>query len=181
MPIETRLNYDDFCLLPDDGKRREIVNGELFVAPSPETIHQRSVVRLLVRLGQFVESHKLGEVFVGLFDVVLSEFDVVEPDLLYISNARSSVLTKKNVQGAPDLMIEVISKSTAIRDRTIKLKLYGRFGVDEYWIIDPAGPSAEIYLRGEEGLTLAARLCAEDALTSPLFPGFSLSLRKLAE
>jgi Uma2 family endonuclease len=181
MPVDTRLTYDDFCLLPEDGKRREIIGGDLFVTPSPQTPHQRAVVRLLIRLGQFVESHKLGEVFGAPFDVVFSEFDVVEPDILFISNARSNVLTNKNVQGAPDLVVEVLSESTARVDRSIKLKLYGKFGVQEYWIIDSDGPSAEIYRRGEEGLTLVAKLSAADALTSPMFPGFSLPLSRLAE
>jgi Uma2 family endonuclease len=179
MPVDTRLTYDDFCLLPEDGKRREIIEGELFVTPSPLTAHQRAVVRLTIRLGQFVETHKLGEVFSAPFDVVFSEFDVVEPDLLFISNARAGVLTRKNVQGAPDLVVEVLSESTARVDRSIKLKLYGKFGVEEYWIIDPEGPSAEIYRRGKEGLDLAATLSAEDGLTSPMLPGFSVPLRKL--
>jgi Uma2 family endonuclease len=181
MPVDTRLTYDDFCLLPEDGKRREIIEGELFVTPSPQTPHQRAVVRLGVHLWQFVDSHKLGEVFVAPFDVVFSEFDVVEPDLLYISNARAGVLTRKNVQGAPDLVVEVLSETTARVDRSIKLKLYRRFDVQEYWIIDPNGPTAEIYQRGEEGLNLVAQLCATDALDSPMFPGFSVPLRKLTE
>jgi Uma2 family endonuclease len=181
MPVDTRLTYDDFCLLPEDGKRREIIEGKLFVTPSPQTPHKRAVMRLSVRLWQFVDSHKLGEVFGAPFDVVFSEFDVVEPDLLYISNARAGVLTNKNVQGAPDLVVEVVSEGTEKRDRTIKLKLYGKFGVDEYWIIDPYGPSAEIYRRGEEGLTLAAKLFATEALTSPMFPGFSVPLCELTE
>jgi len=181
MPVDTRLTYDDFCLLPEDGKRREIIEGELFVTPSPQTPHQRAATRLTIRLGEFVESHKLGEVFCAPFDVVFSEFDVVEPDLLYISNARAGVLTRKNVQGAPDLVVEVLSETTARVDRSIKLKLYGRFAVQEYWIIDPNGPSAEIYRRGEEGLDLVAKLSAADALSSPMLPGFSLPLRNLTE
>ena len=181
MPVDTRLTYDDFCVLPEDGKRREIIEGELFVTPSPQTPHQRAVIRLSARLWQFVDSHKLGEVFGAPFDVVFSEFDVVEPDLLYISNARANVLTNKNVQGAPDLVVEVLSESTARVDRSIKLKLYGKFGVQEYWIIDPQGPSAEIYRRGQEGLDLAAKLTAADALGSPLFPGFHLPLARLVE
>jgi Uma2 family endonuclease len=181
MPVDTRLTYDDFCLLPEDGKRREIIEGELFVTPSPLTPHQRAVGRLFMRLGLFVESHKLGEAFVAPFDVVFSEFDVVEPDILYISNARASVLTNENVQGAPDLVVEVLSEGTEKRDRTIKLKLYGKFGVQEYWMIDPEGPSAEVYRRGEEGLTLVAKLSAADSLTSPMLPGFSVPLRKLTD
>ena len=179
MPVDTRLTYDDFCLLPEDGKRREIIAGELLVTPSPQLPHQRAVTRLTIRLGEFVASHHLGEVFVSPFDVVFSEFDVVEPDLLYISNARAGVLTGKNVQGAPDLVVEVLSETTVRADRSIKLKLYGKFGVEEYWIIDPNGPSAEIYRRGEEGLNLVAKLSAADALSSPLLPGFTLPLRNL--
>ena len=181
MPVDTRLTYDDFCLLPDDGKRREIIEGELFVTPSPLTPHQRASARLTIRLGHFVESHKLGEVFAAPFDVVFSDIDVVEPDLLYISNARAHVLTGKNVQGAPDLVVEILSESTARVDRSLKLKLYDKFGVQEYWIIDTDGPSAEIYRRGQAGLDLAARLSAADALTSPMFPGFSVPLRELTK
>jgi Uma2 family endonuclease len=181
MPVDTRLTYDDFCLLPDDGKRREIIEGELYVTPSPLTPHQRAVMRLSIRLGHFVESHKLGELFGAPLDVVFSKFDVVEPDLLFISNARAGVLTNKNVQGAPDLVVEILSESTARVDRSIKLNLYGKFGVLEYWIIDPEGSSAEIYRRGEGGLDLAAKLSAADALTSPMFPGFSVPLHELIE
>ncbi len=181
MPVDTRLTYDDFCQLPDDGKRYEIIDGELFVTPSPVHLHQRVVTRLTYYLCGFVESHKSGEVFVSPFDVVFSKFDVVEPDLLYISKARASVLTEKNVQGAPDLVVEVLSKTTAKRNRSIKLKLYGRFAVQEYWVIDPKGPAAEIYRRGAEGLALAEELAASGALTSPLFPGFSLPPKKLVD
>jgi Uma2 family endonuclease len=181
VPVDTRLTYDDFCLLPEDGKRREIIEGELFVTPSPQTPHQRAVIRLSAHLWQFVDSHKLGEVFAAPFDVVFSDFDVVEPDLLYISKARAGVLTEKNVQGAPDLVVEVLSETTARIDRSIKLKLYGRHDVIEYWVIDPKEPSAEIYRRGPGGLDLVAKLAAADALTSPLFPGFSLPLTRLTE
>jgi Uma2 family endonuclease len=181
MPVDTRLTYDDFCLLPNDGKRYEIIEGELFVTPAPRMLHQRIVTRLTRHLSEFVDLHQLGEVFVSPFDVVFSEFDVVEPDLLYISKARAAVLTPNNVQGAPDLVVEVLSETTARIDRSIKLKLYGRYGVNEYWVIDPKEPAAEVYRRGQEGLGLVAKLTAVDALSSPMLPGFSLPLRKLTE
>ena len=181
MPVDTRLTYDDFCLLPNSGKRYEIVEGDLFVTPAPRRLHQRIVTRLTRFLSGFVEDHRLGEAYVSPFDVVFSAFDVVEPDLVYFSNARQSVLTEMNAQGAPDLVVEVLSETTERTDRTIKLKLYGKCDVQEYWIIDPCGPSAEIYRRGEEGLALAAKLSAADALTSPMFPGFSVPLRKLTD
>ncbi len=181
MPVDIRLTYDDYCLLPNDGKRYEIIDGELFVTPSPNLAHQRAVTRLARYLSAFVEDNHLGEVFVSPFDVVFSQFDVVEPDILYVSKARFSVLTKKNVQGSPDLVIEVLSESTAKIDRTTKLKLYARFGVLEYWIIDPDGPSAEIYRRQGGSLELVSRFDPQGSLASPLLPGFSLPLRKLVE
>jgi len=181
MPVDTRLTYEDICLLPNNGKRYEIVEGDLFVTPAPRRLHQRIVTRLTRFLSGFVEDRRLGEVYVSPFDVVFSPFDVVEPDLVYVSKARESVLTEMNAQGAPDLVVEVLSETTEKIDRTIKLKLYGKFGVQEYWIIDPHGPSAEIYRRGEEGLTLVAKLSAEEALTSPILTGFSVPLRKLTE
>lgn len=180
MPVDTRLTYDDFCLLPDDGKRYEIIDGELLVTPSPRIRHQMIVTRLSRYLLEFVENNGLGQVFVAPLDVVLSDYDVVEPDLLYVSKERASALAEgKNVQGSPDLVIEVLSETTENRDRTIKLKLYARSGVREYWIIAPEGPTAEIYRRTTQGLELVSKLASTGVLTSPLFPGFSLPLNKL--
>jgi len=181
MPVDIRLTYEDYCRLPNDGKRYEIIEGELFVTPSPFRPHQRAVTRLTSYLSVFVREKDIGEVFVAPFDVVFSRFDVVEPDLLYVSKGRLSVLTEKNVQGAPDLVVEVLSPSTAEKDRTIKLKLYARYGVQEYWIIDPYGPSAEIYRRQKKGFDPVKTLGATDSLTSPLFLGFSLPLKDLVE
>ncbi len=181
MPIDTRLTYEDYCLLPNDGKRYEIIDGELFVIPSPRRDHQKIVGNLYYYLTDHVKRHSQGEVYVAPFDVVFSRYDVVEPDILYISRKRASVFTDKNVQGAPDLAVEVLSETTADIDRTTKLKLYARFGVQEYWIVDPVGPAAEIYRRSQIGLEPVASLRVNDALTSPHFPGISLPLPKLLE
>ncbi|MGH9406942.1 MAG: Uma2 family endonuclease [Terriglobia bacterium] len=181
MPVQTRLTYDDYCRLPDDGKRYEIIDGELFVSPSPFRAHQRVVTRLAYYLTAFLMRQGLGEVFVAPFDVVFSKFDVVEPDLLYVSKARSAVVSEKNIQGSPDLVVEVLSDSTAATDRSKKLNLYARYGVREYWIIDPVAVTAEIYRAGAEALRIVQRPARTDSLDSPLFPGFTLLLGKLAE
>jgi len=181
MPIDVRLNYEDFCLLPNNGKRYEIIEGELFVTPSPLRRHQRVLANLLYYLTEFVKKHDLGEVYPAPFDVVFSEYDVVEPDILYVSKARASIVTEKNIQGAPDLVVEILSESTAPIDRTTKLKLYARYGVAEYWVIDPTAYSVEIYRLVPGGYDLAAQLGPSQSLTSPLFPGFTLPLSKLAE
>jgi Uma2 family endonuclease len=181
MPVDIRLTYEDFCCLPNDGKRYEIIDGELFVTPSPRSLHQIVIANLHLELGRFVKDREMGRVLVAPLDVVLSRFDIVEPDLLFVSKSRSSTVTETNVQGAPDLVVEVLARTTAEIDRTTKLKLYARNGVQEYWIIDPYGPSAEIYRRQERGFEPVKTLGARDSLTSPLFPGFSLPLMDLVE
>lgn len=180
MAVNTRLTYEDYCLLPNDGKRYEVIEGELFVTPPPIPRHQRAVTRLTTELASFVKNHRLGEVFVSPIDVVFSEYDVVEPDVVFISRARASIVKEKFISGAPDLVVEVISETTAKVDRAAKLKLYARFGVQEYWIIDPGNQSAEIY-RLQESVKPARQLRAEDSLTSLLLPGFDLPLHELFE
>jgi Uma2 family endonuclease len=181
MPIDTRLTYEDYCLLPNNGKRYEVVDGELYVTPAPLTRHQRVLVNFVYYLVDFVKKHHLGEVYPAPFDVVFSQYDVVEPDILYVSEARASVITEKNVQGAPDLVVEILSESTAKIDRTTKLKLYARYGVAEYWVVDPEVCAIEIYRLAPGGYELAAQLDSRQTLTSPLFPGFALPLAKLGE
>src|SRR5262245_16296393 len=116
-----RLTYDDFLLFPEDGKRHELIDGEHYVTPSPNVHHQRIAGTLFGVIWTHLQSHPIGEVFVAPLDVVISEHDVVEPDILYVSNdRRPKILTSSNVQGAPDLAIEVTSESTRKRDETIK-------------------------------------------------------------
>lgn len=174
-----RLTYDDYVLLPEDGQRHEIIDGELYVTPSPVTLHQRIGIRLTLRLGGFVELHGLGEVFAAPYDVVFSPHDVVQPDLLFISNERSAIVTEDNVQGAPDLAIEILSKSTRRLDEVVKLDLYGRSGVLEYWIFDPSRGSLRIFRRAGDALRLAAELAGGGVLTTPLLPGFELPLSEI--
>src|SRR5262245_10272593 len=112
-----KLTYDDFLLFPDDGKRHELIDGEHYVTPSPNTKHQRVSGNLSLRLGMWLEEHPIGDVFYAPFDVKLSRFDVVEPDLIYLSKQRAAeVLTTKHVTGAPEIVIEIVSPSTRKRD-----------------------------------------------------------------
>jgi len=135
-----KLTYDDFLLFPDDGMRHELIDGEHYVTPSPNTKHQRVSGNLYWLIRQYLEAHPIGEMFFAPFDVVLSRFDVVEPDLLYMSRKRAAqVLTAKNTQGAPELVIEIASSGTRKRDETVKRRLYERMEVSEYWVVDPDG------------------------------------------
>jgi Uma2 family endonuclease len=176
-----KLTYDDFLLFPDDGKRHELIDGEHYVTPSPSRKHQAIVWNLTVHIGTYLEANPVGRAFGAPFDVVFSQFDVVEPDLLFISNARLKVLTAKNVQGAPNLVVEIGSPGTRRRDETIKRKLYERFGVEEYWVIDPEIETIAVSRRVGESYQRVLELAVErnDTLTTPLFPDLTLPLQRI--
>jgi len=177
-----RFTYDDFVQFPDDGKRHELIDGEHYVTPSPNLKHQAVLGNLHLLIGNWLTEHPIGRVFFAPFDVVFTNFDVVEPDLLYMSNARASeVLTAANVQGTPELLVEVGSPSTRRRDETIKRRLYERTGVTEYWVVDPVLDVVRVYRRAENGFARPAELSAEagDVLTTPLLPGLDLPLARI--
>jgi Uma2 family endonuclease len=177
-----KLTYDDFLLFPDDGKRHELIDGEHYVTPSPNTRHQRILGNLHLVIGTWLEAHPIGEVFLAPFDVVFSNFDVVEPDLLYLSNARKAeVITPKHVHGAPELVVEIGSSGTRQRDETIKRRLYERSGVTEYWFVDPETDVVRVYGRSPNGFNRALELSREtdDVLTTALLPGLDLPLARI--
>ena len=179
-----KLTYDDFLLFPDDGKRHELIDGEHYVTPSPTEKHQRIAWNLNGLLWAYLQDHPIGRAFGAPFDVVFSDFDVVEPDLLFVSAERcDAVLTDQNVRGAPDLVIEIGSPSTRKRDETIKRRLYERFGVSEYWVVDPELDTIKIYRQSGEGYQRVAELTLEagDILTTPLLPDLRLPLSKIFE
>ena len=176
---DVKLTYDDFVHFPDDGQRHELIDGEHVVTPSPNAKHQTIVLNLAVLIGGYLKSHRTGRLFIAPFDVVFSDFDVVEPDLLYLSRARQAdVLTAAHVRGAPDLVVEIGSPSTRKRDETTKRRLYERFGVTEYWVADPELDEIRVYRHVEGRFDRVALLAREqaDVLTSPLFPGLALPL-----
>ena len=176
-----KLTYDDLLALPDDGLRHELIDGEHYVAPAPNTKHQRVSRRLTVALDRFIERHGCGELFVAPYDVVFSSRDVVEPDLLFVSRERLGLLTELNLQGAPDLVVEILSPSTHKVDEGIKRQLYDRMGVREYWIIDPVAETVTVYRRAGEGFHLAAELSREagDIITTPLLTGLEIQLARI--
>lgn len=180
---DTRLTYDDFLLLPDDGKRHEIIDGEHYVTPSPNVRHQRLVLRLATTIQAHVDAHPgVGQVFIAPLDVVLSLNDVVEPDLLFVAADQSGVLTEKNVQGPPALVVEVLSKGTRKKDAQIKRRLFDRTGVREYWLVDPELDLVQVFRRSDVGkLVRVEETTAEDdgVLTTPLLPGWELPMRAL--
>jgi Uma2 family endonuclease len=176
-----KLTYDDLARMPDDGMRHELIDGEHFVSPSPVPRHQIVAGRLHARLLSFVDDQGVGQVLIGPSDVVLSPFDVVVPDSLFVAGGHESILTEKNVQGPPDLVVEVLSPSTRRIDEVRKRDLFERMGVQEYWLVDPVLDRLRILRRESGGFAPAIDLSAAagEALTTPLLPGFSLPLRDI--
>ena len=177
-----KLTYRDFLRFADDGFRHELVDGVHYVTPSPATRHQRLSRDLLVALDGYLKRTGLGEVFAAPFDVVLSDHDIVEPDLLVVLRNQSDMVTDKHVRGAPAIVVEILSPSTQGRDRGIKRQLYERSGVLEYWLVDSDECSVVVDRLDASGrLAPAERSLGGngDQLTTPLLPGFSVSLAEL--
>lgn len=163
--------------MPDDDLRREIIDGELFVTPAPFTRHQRAVGILYLRIATHLESHGGGEILLAPCDVVFSDFDVVEPDLIFIPTLQANIVTERNIQGAPGIVIEVMSDP--VMDRRRKKALYARYKVPEYWIVDPAKGEVEIYLLAGEDYAEPMILTAGDDLTTDQLPGFVFKVGEL--
>ena len=170
-----KFTYEDYRNTPDD-IRYELHDGELIVVPAPNMAHQGISTTLLRLIDTLVYLRKLGKVFHAPTDVVFSDTEVVQPDLIFVSNERSHILTENNIRGAPDLIIEILSPSTAGRDRTFKRTLYERHGVKEYWMVDPSARNITILLLGESGYELAGIYGEGQTLTSTTLSGFSLDM-----
>ncbi len=173
-----KLTYADFLLFPDDGKRHELIDGAHYVTPSPKLKHQAIVGNLYWLIRSFLTDHPIGNAYLSPLDVVLSDIDVVEPDLLFVASEQLDILTERNVSGPPTLVVEVLSESTRRRDETLKMKLYERMGVREYWMVDPEAETVNVYRAAAERFERVCALSVEtnDSLTTPALPGRSLAL-----
>jgi Uma2 family endonuclease len=171
------LTYADLAAFPDDGVRRELIDGELIVSPSPRTRHQEILLRLTLALGGHVAEFGVGKIFPAPFDVVLSDSNVVEPDLLFIAEDQLDILTEMNVRGAPALIVEVLSDPR--RDRVRKRDLYARFGVLEYWVVDPDADRVEVYRLRGGAYAKPEMLEPGETLTYERLPGLRIDLTAL--
>jgi Uma2 family endonuclease len=177
-PAGVKLTYDDYLLFPEDGFRHELIDGEHYVTPSPLRRHQEIVGNLHWLIRSHLEAHPVGRVYVAPFDVIFSRYDVVEPDVLYLSNQRAAEILRDYVHGAPDLVIEVGSAGTRRRDETVKRSLYERVGVTESWIVDPEIDFVRIYQRRGDRFERPIELSREagDVVRTPLLPQLEITL-----
>jgi len=175
------MTYDQYRLMPEDGKRYELVNGELLMTPSPTTRHQRIVRDLSFALSAHVKQKGLGEIFIAPLDVVFEDHTVLEPDILFVRRDRASIVGEEAIHGAPDLVVEILSPSSFYHDLRVKMLLYGKFGVEEYWVVDPDKEIIEQFRLAGTGLELARQFASDAALESAIFPGFRLPVKSIFE
>ncbi len=174
-----KLSFEEFRQLPIDGKRYELVRGEVRVTPAPATRHQFTLQNLAGSLWPHVVKNNLGEVCTVPLDVRLGSDTALQPDLIFVSNARARIIQEDWIAGAPDLVVEVLSPSTAAYDRVTKLPIYAEAGVPEFWLIDSQARTVEVLKLQGKKYFVDATLAGDQVLTSNLFAGWQLPLRDL--
>lgn len=171
-----QYTYEDYLKL-DDNNQYEIIGGELILVPAPKTIHQRIGGELFGILRNFVRENNLGIVLFAPTDVLLTDKNKPQPDILFISKERLDIIKEQHVDGAPDLIVEITSPSTGSYDRVQKSKLYFTHGVKEYWIVDPDIGTVEVFTPGEKNWYLSGAYNKEEILLSPLLTGLQINLK----
>lgn len=181
---QARLTYQDYFDLPESDERYELIDGELYMAPTPIPEHQDFLAELFTMIRAFVRENRLGRAYIAPLAVALSGHVVLQPDMMFISNARLSIIRwGQYIQGAPDLVVEVLSPSTTRRDRTVKRDLYARHGAREYWIADIVARTIEVHVaQGGSGAFLPAVVYGEgDVVKSPLLPNLEIDVSGVFE
>lgn len=173
-----KYTYEDYIKISDD-KRYELMHGELIMTPSPVPKHQRVSRKIEFILEKFVSDNNLGEVFDAPCDVYLDNENVVQPDMLFISKERLNIIGEKNIEGAPDLVIEIISENSVYRDMVQKKKLYARFRVKEYWIVIPDEKEIEVYILKDNAYQLYQTYGKADTLESPALKDLRIVLKEI--
>ena len=170
------LTYEDYRALPDDGKRYELIEGELFLSPSPATRHQLVSANLLFELMRALKKTGLATIFPAPTDLLLANTTVVVPDLVIVSTERASIITRRALEGPPDVVVEILSPSSVDRDQYIKRKLYERFAIPEYWVVDPEEALVTVHRLDEGTYGIRARYDRESVLECPEFPTLRVPL-----
>lgn len=178
MVTTPKLTYQDYANLEGD-ERYELLDGELILVASPNMDHQEAVTNLGTSLSVFVKEHDLGKIYFAPTDVLLTDTQVFQPDLLFVSKDREHIRTPANIQGAPDLIVEVLSPSSVRRDWHDKRGLYASHGVREYWIVDPVHQIVSVLLLQDGELEVDGTYTEGDTIVSSTLEGFSVSLNEI--
>lgn len=173
-----QYTYEDYAKLPE-GAPYQLIGGELIMTPSPVPYHQIISRKIGFELVKFIEERKIGEVIYAPMDVYLSETETYQPDIIFISNERLNIIGEKKIEAAPDLVIEILSESTAYYDLRHKKRVYEKTGVKEYWIVDPIEKGIEVYENINEGFKIFSQAIEKGNVISKLLDGFEIELEKV--
>jgi Uma2 family endonuclease len=173
--LKSKLDYGDYCAIPPDRNRYELIEGEVYVTPAPSPQHQR----LVLRLADALQPHFVApaEVFVSPIDVILTDHDVVQPDVVVVRDPAQ--VSRRGIEGPPLLVVEILSPTTTVYDRTTKSRRYATLGIEHYWIVDPEAQQLESYRREGSSFRQLASVGPAGTLTHPDFPGLVLALAPL--
>lgn len=174
-----KYTYEDYLNLPDDGNRYEIINGELIMTASPVTSHQKVSIFLSTEIQVYVTKENIGFVFYSPYDVIFDDKNIYQPDILFISKENKNIITEENIKGSPDLIVEILSPSTAYYDLFEKKEVYEKFGVKEYWIVDPQKHWIEIFALKQNKYVLYSRTEKKGKVKSSLFKKLDIDASKL--
>ena len=180
-PPQGAWRYEDYLRLPDNGFRYEIIEGELFMSPAPTIQHQRILFNLIKLMGNFLEQHKIGgEALAAPVDVNLPGVSTtVQPDFLFVSDGRLHIVREKNIEGPPDLIVEILSPGTAVYDRQTKFQVYAAAGVREYWLVDPDGCTVEVNVLRGQAYALLGNFGPADQMRSEVLPEWDTAVSAL--
>lgn len=178
MALATRraLTHHDYRELPEHGPRYQLVEGELHMAPAPNRYHQTILINLFAIFIRHLDQHpELGKIYIAPFDVQLTDINVYQPDLIFVLDKHKAIFTDQGAEGAPDLVVEILSPKTAKLDTGTKREIYARTGVEELWIVDPATRRIMVFRLQENAESPAFTVGDEASIQTPLLPGLTVS------
>jgi Uma2 family endonuclease len=165
--------------MPEGPPYFQVIEGDLIMSPSPNTFHQIIAGRVFHKLSSFVERKPLGVVLIAPLDVYLTEVNIYQPDVIFVSNPRRAIIGEHGIEGAPDLVVEILSMGTARYDKGSKRKIYARTGVSELWLVDPQARSVQVYQLDKDPQKPVATHGENAVLSSPLLPGLKIRLSEI--
>ena len=165
--------YSDYAKL-EEGAPYQLIEGELIISPAPRIIHQRIIARLYRLLDDYVEKNKIGEIFLSPVDVYFSDLNTFQPDLVFVSKEKSNIVGEMKIEGAPDLVIEVLSPEHAYYDLKTKKHIYEKYKVKEYWLVDPIESTIEVFTLAGEKFQLFSKMTVKDSIKSNLLKEFKV-------